>query len=777
MRKKVVCLFVCMLMGYMAMAQIAVGSWRSHASFSDVTALEETPNRIFAVGDNHLFSISKSDHKVSTFTKCDNMSDNNVSCIRYDNGTGNLLIVYANANIDLIDSDGNVYNIPDLYNKNLLVDKGVNSIYFYKGLAYLSTNFGIVVINIKKREIKDTYIIGDDAQMLPVYAVTCDGVNLYALMGNVIKCAPLKGVNLLDYNNWSADCLLLPDVEKQYDRLAYFGGKFVISAVTGDILVYSGGEWTQLVANPEHKSLVLRVEKDYLVAGISYSYCTVFDTKWQYVTKKQLPGVDWLVSESVFYTAANREGVSMYVDDETPIEFFTCSGPVTGYSQNIRYDNGCITVAPGFSWINRGLREGGVYFFKDDKWVSYTDKTTGAKDITPDGFFNDVVSVAIDPKDNNHVFASTWGEGVYEFKDGKAVALHTSITTNNVIKAVSGIKSVDHYTRVDGLNYDSDGNLWVTSSVVGNQGGMNCVGYMTPDGEWKEATGFSPLETCATIQQMLITSNGQKWFRSARYKPGVFVKTTKGSKFFTSFTDKYGNTLTPMYIYALAEDKSGNVWVGTNEGPIIFTNTSKVLESSYRVNRIKIAREDGSGLADFLLNGISVTAIAVDGGNRVWLGTSDAGLYLVSNDGQTEYNHFTTDNSPLPSNNISALAMDPKSGELFIGTADGIVSYRDGTTDPQKTLQDKNIKVFPNPVNPDYNGLITVVGLEDNCVVRVVDASGNYVAECRSFGGTMTWDGKDRHGDNVASGVYFFHIFNTDEDNSRSACAKVLIIR
>lgn len=759
-------------------ADIQVGTWRSHLSYNNITMVEETATQIFAVGDGHLFSCNKSDKSITKYSKIDGFSDNSVSRIKYDWQSGSLVVAYNNTNIDIVTKDGDIINVPDVKNKSLAVDKSVNNVCFYKSNAYISTNFGIVVLDMKRSEIKDTYIIGDNAQMKPVYSVTTDGKDLYALMDSAIKVAPIKGKNLLDYKNWSAEIVSLPDVSEKYSELLFYYGRLVLCEEDGDVWEYSGGAWKVLFKKSVSGHTFTHLSKDRLTISCGAEKY-VIDQSWQKEGPYSLGCKDILFTENTFWLAMEMFGLGYISLDDVVLHSITVDGPVLSSSQRMYCDNGRIIVAPGGSWIDRKHINGAILIFENDKWKSYTASETGAGNIAPDGMFMDVVSVAVDPKNPNHWFAATWGEGIYEFIDGKAVKLHNYYSTGGVLKPVADLSESAwlHYTRVDGLVYDDEGTLWAICSIVSTDANEKVVAYLTPDNVWHEASGYTSASTFATAQQILIHTNKQKWVRSARYKPGVIVKSDKYSRFFNSFTDKDGNTIAPSFVYDMAEDREGNVWVGTSEGPLLFQNTGDVFNSSYRVTRIKIPRNDGSGLADYLLNGIAVKSIAVDGGNRKWVGTENSGLYLISADGLTNIHHFTAENSPLPSNVITSVAIDHKNGSVFIGTADGIVEFREGATEPEKKLNEKNIKVFPNPVTPDYSGLITVTGLEENTEVRVVNASGYLVNSGTSVGGTFTWNGKNFHGDNVSGGVYFFHLMNTKENNSRSTAAKVLIIR
>lgn len=760
-------------------ADIPVGSWRSHLSYRSVTAVEETPGKIFAIGDGHLFSYSKTDSIITKYSKTDGFSENSVTLIKYDWESGHLVIVYSNSNVDVVNSDGDIINIPDIMEKSLAVDKGVNKISFWNSNAYLSTNFGIVVLNLKKYEVKDTYVIGDDAQMKPVYSFTSDGDYFYALMDGVIKTAPVKGANLLDYKNWKSDVVKIPDEGKVYSDIEFYCGKLLLCENRGDILEYSEGEWKVLFSRTTDDKSYFHVSKDNMVV-----YCTtavnIIKPSWYIQGPYAFGCADILFSGDTFYMAMLNESMASYQLFDGPLKKITVEGPALGSSQRIYYDNGRIVVAPGNAWLDRSKTPGAILFFENDKWTSYTAAETGAADISPDNYFYDVVSVAVDPVNPNHWFASTWGEGVYEFLDGKAVKLHNILNTDGVLKSHSAISDEAlklHYTRVDGLKYDAAGNLWALSSIGSSGVEVNVVGYMTPDGLWHEASGYSPAQTANLLRILLFHSSGQHWLMSCHSKPMVIVKDGKKKVSFYSYTDKDGNAFVPSFIYDMVEDKDGTVWVGTSDGPMLFQNTGNVFNSTYRITRVKIPRNDGSGLADYLLNGIAVNALAVDGGNRKWIGTETAGLYVVSADGLTTINHFTTDNSPLPSNDITSIAINSDNGSVFIGTADGIVEYRDGVTEPEKKLDEKNFVVFPNPVLPDYTGLITLTGLEENTVVKVVNASGYLVYQGTSTGGTFTWNGRNFNGDNVGGGVYFFHLMNTSENNSRSSAAKVLIIR
>ena len=751
----------------------AVGEWRVHPSYYDVTQVVDAGDKVFALADGHLFSITKADKYIETYTKADGLNDNSVSCIAYDSSSGKLVIAYSNSNIDILDANGVIHNIADIRNKDLRVDKSILSMTFYNGYLYLCTGFGIVAINLSKYEVKDTYVIGTDGGMEPVYSLIADGPYFYALMGKIIKKAPVSGENLLDFNTWKPSGISLPNTDVNFTSMCVFANSYVVAGESGGVYRRIGDEWSLLLENHTSDAAWIHVSQDNLLCGRSdYQLCR-FNTQWQQECIQVVNTDAIYSSDGLYWVASRNEGLRNIDLRDWSNVAYKPDGPYLFQSQRIISSGTRTLVAPGHSRLNRGLLTGAVMIYEDGSWNSYTSQSSGAGAISPDGWFMDVVSTVADPSNPNHIYATTWGEGVYEFIDGKAVALYNTESTNGVLK--STLNYGNHFIRADGLAFDSNGNLWVATSLEVSEGTYNAICYMTPDKVWHEATGFSPLETCALIRQIHFHSNGTIFILSARDQAGIFVKKDNNKRFFKTFTDKDGKTITPTEIYDMAEDKSGTVWVGTNAGPVLFSNVSKIFETSYRCTRVKIPREDGTGLADYLLDGIPVKAIEVDGANRKWIGTTN-GVYVVSADGLTTYHHFTTENSPLPSDEITSIAANGITGSVIIGTGAGIVEYRDGVTEPVKKYNDDKIVVYPNPVTPDFTGFITLTGLENETVVKVTDASGHLVYEGKSNGGSFSWDGKS-HGSYVSGGVYFFHLFNTDENNSRSSAAKVLIIR
>jgi hypothetical protein len=244
----------------------------------------------------------------------------------------------------------------------------------------------------------------------------------------------------------------------------------------------------------------------------------------------------------------------------------------------------------------------------------------------------------------------------------------------------------------------------------------------------------------------------------------------------TPYIDQDNKTLSFNHICSMAEDQRGRLWVGTNSGVFEITDPTAVISDVVTVNHLKVPRNDGTGLADYLLDALTVSGIAVDNSNRKWLSTTTDGVYLVSEDGDEILEHYTTSNSILPSDCVYSVACDPNSSSVFFATASGVVEYNSTSAPASDNLD--NVYAFPNPVRPDYSGWITVTGLMDNTLVKITDAAGNLVYQGRSEGGIITWDGCNFNGERVKTGVYFVFASNgTSSDSSSESCVtKIMVI-
>jgi sugar lactone lactonase YvrE len=443
-----------------------------------------------------------------------------------------------------------------------------------------------------------------------------------------------------------------------------------------------------------------------------------------------------------YYVAAYSNGLSI-VESPSVYTNLSPNGPALNDPFTMKFVGEKLYVSTSGTWVSGIGKEdipGAVMIYDGFSWINITDAQ-----IPPlHGSFISVLDFAVDPDDPSHFFVGTWHKALYEFRNNTFYERYNS--NNSAIQSPFGL---DMYQIVDGLVFDKNKNLWMTQSVA-----SDAIKVLKSDGTWKSFY-FSAFTSKNTIQKMMIDKNGFKWINVPRSGPGVFVFDDNGtiddisddrSKFISTFYDQDERSFTSSSFRCIVEDNSipKKLWIGTANGPIIVTNSENIFNTvNVRCARIKIPRNDGTNLADYLLENEAINAIAVDGANRKWLATKTSGVFLVSENGTETIHHFTTANSPILSDNVLAVAINSNTGEVFFGTDQGIISYAGDATSGGNVFA--NAYAYPNPVRENFEGVISIVGLIANSNVKITDVAGNLIYEATSNGGMLTWDGKPKH--------------------------------
>ncbi|MGQ1788268.1 type IX secretion system anionic LPS delivery protein PorZ [Saccharicrinis sp. GN24d3] len=773
-------------------AQVAIGSWQDYLSFANVHSVEKVNNRIYAATNVGLFSYDTEENVVEKITKLNGLSDIEITAIATSSSLNILIVGYDNGNIDLV-SNNDVWNIPDLKFKELLSDKEINHIHVVNNLAYCSTTFGIIVLDLVKKEISDTYLIGDNSSYLGVNQVTTSSDSIYAATEKGILGAPLQSNLLSFYQTWRT----VSSDNKEYLSLVSINDELVASGKNGNsaqIMRYANGNWenlfqlTKFVDLKQYNSQLYTISSD-----IIYKYdnnLSIVDSIHQYSIDGTELTTDFssvLIDENNDRWVGDASNGLIQISNSNDIQILP-DGPSSNKAYKMAASENALWVVAGINhYVDPEFHPAECSILRNNEWKHFTWQNN---DFLSNAYnLNDI---AIDPRNENHAFISSAHSGIFEFLNDEIVTHYIDTEKN------APIDSAYIWRLVNGVVMDGDGNLFannmsdsipviVKPDLLLNTDSANHYGWYLYDYDT-----FGGADSDPWMWQTIVTSWGHLWSISVRNPVGLFVYDTSGT-IETDSDDNYryagdvnnsGNSklllwdedgdeidLEPI---CLAEDKNGYIWVGTTSGIVVYYRPTEIFNLDKPIaSRVKIPRNDGSGLADYLLENVQVNVMAVDGANRKWVGTESNGVYLISSDGTETILEFSTSNSPLLSDRILSLAINPNSGEVFMGTDKGILSYRGTAIEGKPTYS--SVKAFPNPVNPNYEGLITVTGLMEDSNIRITDISGKIVYQANSTGGQIVWDGKNMYNENVRSGVYL--VFATNEDGSEDMVTKIMIIR
>ena len=741
--------------------------WALYQSYHNVTYCEVVGDKIYVLASGALYSYNTDDNEVRTYDKITHLSDIEITHIRYSSFIGGLIVIYKNANIDILYDDETVYNISDFKNK-ILPNKTINNIDIQGNTVYLSTEFGVVVLNLENLEFSNTYNLE-----LNTYSTLTFKDRIYAGTSSGLYCCDINS-NMLDKNNWeqlnnlsterlctlgdNLYCLVKSTGIHTFDPKS--GQLSLIKKGTSYHTIYSNGseviapakDLTTVIGNDKRTNTYNTSKNNHTVKkGEKYWDCKGYNGLVEYRLKDNKP--------------------------ETIKEYTQPDSPIRNYCEYMKFTStGKLLVAGGnINYFDNIYYDGTLveYYCENHRWINLPEDTI--KSVTGYSYVN-ICSIDEDPAEPGHYFASSFGYGVYEFRNGKFVKHYNH--ENSELKSVSSGKYAYAYVRVPTVQFDTEGNLWCINSDV-----KDIIKVLKKDGTWI-SINYKDIEYWATAVKPYVDSRGWLWLTAIQGDPGLFCAKRNNTPFDTSdditrkwinkFTNQDGISYDIYQLFDIAEDKNGEIWVGTNIGVFVIDNPEKFFNDGV-FKQIKIARNDGTGLADYFMSGVYIKDIEVDGANRKWIGTNNNGIYLVSADGQETIHHFTTENSPLPSDCIESIAINNTTGEVFIGTDKGIVSYMSDATTPAEELDKENIHVYPNPVKADYNGYISIVGLTYDCNVKIVDAAGYLINEGYSNGGQYTWNGRNLQGEKVVSGIYY--VLTYDSNGKEGVATKILITR
>ena len=746
-------------------------NWKVYTAYHNANSCVAVGSSVFTVCDGSLFSYNTSDTELLAYSKATGLSDQGIEYMAYSKSQGKILLIYSNQNIDIIEGESNVYNLPQ-YKNSSVSDKTINDVNIVGKYAYLATNTGIVVVDMERMEFANTYTLG-----VKVNSCTASSGYIYAATSQGIYRGKLTD-NLLDASAWSKKS------DDLFTRIIYFDSKiYGISNTLGFCILESESLSPTIINQEVYKYIDTDGTRMFVGSNSKIHVYTLGSSAPSVV------GVDSYIENicyqnNLYYACCGSKGLQAYkmannalTAEGSPI---VPNSPIRNYGAYLSMTDYDRLLIAGGSHNYTGINyEGTLMQLEKGTWTNFDE--SGIETATNVPFLN-ATSIVEDKGNTAHHFASTAGTGLYEFNNFKYSA-HYDCDNSPLKTILPNSASKKQYVRINGLTYDSDGNLWMLNNEVDT---VLCI--KTKSNGWKKIY-INELDGNPTMDKILLDSRGWAWINSRRtasskFNAGILCLDFGGTiddtsddrtSFRTTFINQDNTSYTFNLVNDMTEDKSGQIWVATDKGPFVIATPSNFFNTNFTFTQIKIPRNDGTNYADYLLNGTQITAIAIDGANRKWLTTDVSGVYLVSADGQETIHHFTAENSPLLSNSVYSIAVSHSTGEVFFGTSKGLCSFISDAIDAESELNEDNIKVYPNPVRPEYNGNIHISGLTDECDVKITSTSGQLVASGVSSGGIFTWNGCDKSGKKVASGVYY--VLASTSDGSEGATARIVIIR
>lgn len=780
--KRIYSLFIILCLFFIPATAQEANRWASQISYlNDIQSIEQNGNIIYSLTDGKLFSYNNSDESIEPYIKIDG-GNTDIKHIIYSSKHKCLVITRSDANIELLYDDKSYVNIPDLKNTTQNIDKTINKVSLYDDYAYIATNFGFLTINLSKKEVKESGVFN-----VPFYSILAYENKLYAATKDGILYINLTD-NVQDFNSW-----IPQEVSIHYTDHTEKDSTFTDSEIR-DIVAFKN----QLhffvpqkgIFRMENSTSVKSVLNGNGINSMEYTnndHLIVLGTNvfWDFedINKSTKINIDGLTSiipnankSGEYWASSSGNNLSLIKLNGNSYEYIkrwiVPSGPVSNYPFSLTLQNRQLLVTGGGFYLDRMGKPASISIYKDSKWTNiYPSDISG-----PSGFISqDIVYAISEPTNQNHIFASSWGEGLYEFEGTKFQNRYDE--SNSTIEPIPLL----NYRRVSGMVFDKSNNLWLLNSMV-----ENIIKVRLKSGEWTQLYYPEIAKASTNPKNIVIDRYSNKWVTSIGDDAYLFIFNDNGTIGNTSddktiyisktsntpFVDQDGKRLTISAIYAIAEDVNGNFWVGTDIGPFVVYSSSNIFSKNVVFNKIKIEKESGSNAVTGLLEGVVINAIAIDGANRKWIATQTSGVYLISADNQETLEHFTLDNSPLPSNNVISLAIDSHNGTVYIGTERGLMSYGGVATEGSENFS--NVYAYPNPVRPNYEGSVTVTGLQTNSRVKITDLKGNLINEGRSLGGQYSWNMQNARGRRIDSGIYL--VFGSSEDGSEGVVTKIMVV-
>ena len=744
------------------------GEWRAHVSFNPVISIAETPESIVAATANGILTLDKKGAQLFTKTKSEGLAEVGIAAIAYAAAAGYLLIGYESGNLDLL-QNGQIINFPDITQKSGLPDKAIHRIVCEGSFAYLCCAFGIVKVDLKKIEVAETWYFGAVNELKYAYDLTSLNNKWIVATSKGIYSADKQNINLQDYRNWKLE-LTLPQPEASFTSFAQMEGVLITHDQSNDrLLAWDGNKWQS--RNPEIKNILH-------IKSSSLGMIVLTKSKIWLSSKAGNSVIDNYPPESPIGPISPSDAMTdsqgtLWIGDgsfgltcrtsSTTYSHFLPNAPVSNKLTTLKANGADIFVAT-VATNSAGRSETAYSIYQEGIWQNFTAADDpGLHSILP------ITSFAFNKIQPDEYWASSAGTGLLHFQKSRVINTYNEL--NSSLGAVNG-KCI-----VNGVAIDPQNNLCYTNST-----GKMRLGSRLANGTFVTLPYPGMGFTTAPTGELLVSSSATRWVILP--KEGLFAYKIKGTTenisddlfrrvpVQTLFSNGTTSLVTQFSdISAIAEDKYNQLWVGTGTGVVVYNNPDKVFEPG-EFYGTQPSLNDGEGLFKPILEKEKITSLAIDGGNRKWFGTANSGIFLFNEEGDHLLEHFNSSNSPLLSDQIGAIAISSISGEVFIATDRGLVTYKSTATEARSDYSQAYI--WPNPLRETFGGVVTIDGLTEETAVRITDITGNLIYKTTSLGGRAVWNARLSNGTRVSTGVYL--IFCSSPQQQSSKILKLLVI-
>lgn len=750
-------------------AQTSVGSWEIYSAFSSVSDIVDTPEKVYYLSAGYLYSYDKVNDESYAYSVNNKLHDTSINKIKYNPAGKFLVIIYNNANIDLLYDNGDVVNMSDIKDAVLTISPVINDVDFTKDKMVCATNFGLVLYDTNRYEVIESGMYDKNMKYV---AMTDDYIYVYYDL-NGLYFAPIKE------HIYSFD---------KFDKLLatiILGLHAVDNETLLAVKSISGAKLYKHVIDLENKSIDAG---EFLFQlnniGINKNGLTAVANNELFLYNNDN------TTQKVSLPAEIRSNLISFWSDPYKV----WAGDASGVGEYDIKDGGCTVLHDRYkpNSLNASnmaamyaLEDGGVvtwnYSFQNYygvsggmNWKANKIKDGKAEEYLPEGLPNSsFMSMLKSPNATGITYYSMALKGLYGIRpDG-------SVSSVFVDKGGTPLHN--------NIDCDGKGNIFIID--LGKTSWISML-PKSKENEFDNSDNW----VCVYPQSLIKKSDGHNSRMCVAKKSnigvfhhnwmaaiGVFdtngTDTTADDKavWLPSVVDQDGKTLSMSgQFMCITEDLNGNIWIGGQHGILQMSNCAAGLDN-IKYSRVKVPRNDGTNYADYLLEGEEITSIAVDSSNRKWISTKTNGVYLVAADGSEIIEHFTTDNSSLPSNLIYEVVCDKVNNSVYFTTPAGLVKYNSTAAPAASDFSD--VYAYPNPVRPEYTGWIIVKNLMDNSLVKIADSAGNVFFQGRSEGGMVAWDGCDQAGNRVRTGVYYVFASNSSNGGNMAVVTKILVVQ